>query len=99
MAQIGDPVQDGASLAFSQVHGMQIVNWSGKLGRIDRRQAEWAPHLICLLHDTALRIVQIGARLAPVIFARSARSLTKFRDARAQAVFSSASMIFGRTVS
>jgi len=45
MAQIGDPVQDGADLAFSQVHGVQIVDRSGKQGPIDRRKPDSAPCL------------------------------------------------------
>lgn len=98
-AEVGDPVQDGASLALAQVHGMQVVDRPAKQGRIDRRQTERTPRLICLLHGMPFRRLQIGARLAPVIVARSARSFTKSRDARAQADFSSACAIFGRTVS
>src|SRR5690606_24638885 len=98
-AEVGDPVQDGASLALAQVHGMQVVDRPAKQGRIDRRQTERTPRLICLLHGMPFRRLQIGARLAQVIAARSARSFTKSRDARTQADFSSACSIFGRTVS
>ena len=45
-ADIGDPIQHGACLAFSKVHGMQIVDRSGEQTWIDWREAGQAARLI-----------------------------------------------------